>query len=105
MVMESSRFSRNMTIHWNTVPLIHQNGELTHYTIRYNPVDDEPITDTVDAENEFYVAVNLIPGLLYSFEVAASTRQGMGSFSQTLFRRTLEESELCNNVYWCIAVL
>ena len=100
-VMVSNTFSRNMTIQWGTVPLIDQNGEITQYTIQYNPVDDKPRTNKTDAENEFYVAENLIPGKLYSIAVAASTRQGIGGFSEALFQRTLEESELCNKVYCC----
>ena len=92
-VEDSLTFSRNMTIQWSDVPLIEQNGELTRYTVKYNPVDANVLMADVSAENNFFLAVDLIPGRLYTIQVAASTSQGLGVFSQPIFKDTLEEGE------------
>jgi len=83
-----------MTIRWSEVPFIHQNGEITHYTVLYGFVDRQSILEVrVNASDISFEATSLIPGRVYTVEIAASTNQGRGVFSQAIFATTLEESK------------
>ncbi len=86
--------SRNMTILWDSVPLIHRNGEIVQYKLSYAPVNEELIEAIVNAaDGMLFRAIDLIPGTLYSIKVAAFTSQGGSTFSDDINPRTLEESE------------
>lgn len=94
-VNETTKGCYNFTILWESVPHIHQNGNITHYTLRYRPVLSSTVLVNVPAvEGMSYLAVGLIPGTLYSIEVAASTSQGMSDFSHPFFVETIEKGEL-----------
>ncbi len=96
-VDEMNLSSRNMTILWDNVPSIHRNGRILQYTLNYGPVDSEFITVTIDTDQGmFYNAPDLIPGTVYSINIAASTELGKGEFSNDINPQTLEESKYSN---------
>ncbi len=94
-VNETSKSSRNATILWDNVPHIHRNGEIVEYTLSYGPVNSELIIVTISAADQggmFFDATSLIPGTVYSINIAASTSQGRGDHSNNINPITKEES-------------
>lgn len=97
--------SRMSLIQWETVEDIHRNGEIVSYTLRYGRISTGGINTVSilasNAEFFFFNVTSLTPGVVYFLEVAASTRLGIGEFSESIHPQTLEERKTDKNKY-CI---
>ena len=100
----SEKTSRTLTVEWEEVDEIDQNGEIIEYSIRYRDVDDVvDMTASVEAGVLYYNATDLTPGSVYNFRVAAVTGQGTGVYSDEIYPETLEERECgsqCYRIVW-----
>ena len=75
----------SITVQWDTVPCIEQNGDITGYSVQY-------INESLFSQNYMYISVSgesmteaTIPRLptIYSIEVAAVNDAGTGVFSSS----------------------
>ena len=77
--------STTITVQWEAVPCIEQNGDITGYIVRYGSqtqsVSGGSVTETTIS--------NLTPSTTYNFRVAAVNDADTGGFSSTLFIMTL----------------
>ena len=76
--------SSTITVQWGEVPCIHQNGDITGYSVRYvvEGSGNTPLTMAVDGAsvNETTIG-DLIPSTTYSIQVAAVNSEGTGVYS------------------------
>ena len=103
--MMSSVSSNNITVQWGRVSCIDRNSEITGYTVRYGQTGStttvmESVSGTSDSDRMF-TASGLIPRTSYTFEVAAVSSEGTGTFSTgTTVETSLSEgnrpSQICN---------
>ena len=83
--MMSSVGSTTITVQWGRVSCIDRNSKITGYTVRYGQTGRtttvmESVSGTSDSDRMF-TASGLIPRTSYTFEVAAVSSEGTGSFS------------------------
>ena len=81
--------SSSITVHWEPVDCIHQNGDITGYSVRYRSLrigstHTKNITN-VTAET---IITGLYPTTTYSLEVAAVNSAGIGVYSSTIYAIT-----------------
>lgn len=89
------------TLVWGTVPCTERNSNITHYSVRYVPVSDDPasaVLQTVDGDGEENGGRYTLSGLLsltnYSVRVAAVNQDGEeGPYSEPIFLETETCSE------------
>ena len=76
---EKTLFS--ITINWEPIECIHQNGNVTRYIIRYWE-KDSGIETKVDGNttNLMFILIGLQPSTTYLIQVAGETRAGIGAF-------------------------
>ena len=79
--------STSITVQWEMVPCIHQNGPITGYSVRYG-VMGSGSTQTETVSGTQTTISNLMPSTNYSFEVAAVNGVGTGNYSYPLTTRT-----------------
>ena len=80
--------STSITVQWEMVPCIHQNGPITGYSVRYGMKGSGSTqTETVSGASQTTIS-NLMPSTNYSFEVAAVNSVGTGNYSYPLTTRT-----------------
>ena len=72
--------STSITVQWGSVPCIHQNGQITGYSVRYG-VEGSGSTQTVTATGNGATISDLIPSTNYIVEVAAVNSAGIGDYS------------------------
>ena len=72
--------STNITVHWGSVPCIHQNGVITEYSVRYG-VEGSGSTQTMAATGNGATISELTPTTNYTVEVAAVNSAGVGDYS------------------------
>ena len=72
----------SISVTWLSVACLQQNGEITHYSVRYteSSVTSGPFTTT----RLSFTASSLFPGTSYTFEVAAVNSEGTGPYEPHL---------------------
>ena len=87
--------STSMTVTWESVPDIHQNGIITQYEVQYSTESAFGGTATVitPASNMTINLAGLEEYTEYSIRVSAHTVVGAGSFSQPLIATTHEDGK------------
>ena len=79
---------------WGDVPLVHQNGIITSYTIRYQSLTQNHNGDkTVDFTKHQTELIDLKKFVTYSITVFASTKIGPGTASKPISVITDEDSK------------
>ena len=85
--------STALTVQWEAVPCIEQNGDITGYTARILESGEmERVEDVGDDVNEVTIS-ELTPSTTYSFQVAAVNSEGTGPYSDLIIIDT-PDSEL-----------
>ena len=74
--------SFNITVHWDSVNCIEQNGDITGYSVRYR-IDGIGKIQTLNISENINEAIisGLVSATNYSIEVAAVNRVGTGVYS------------------------
>ena len=79
--------SSTLTIQWGSVPCIHQNGEITRYTIQYGATGSGD-KQTVETSETEVILSSLTPETNYEISVAAVNTEGTGPYSTGISIRT-----------------
>ena len=82
--------STALTVQWETVPCIEQNGDITGYTVRVRVLESGEM-DVGDVNN--VTISDLTPSTTYSIQVAAVNSEGTGPYSDLIIIDT-PDSEL-----------
>ena len=77
--------STTITVQWGNVPCIHQNGDITGYSVRYG---SEAVNVTGDSSGGTYTIPGLLPSTNYPIQVAAMNSAGIGENSTTVDQLT-----------------
>ena len=77
--------STTITVQWGSVPCIHQNGDITGYSVRYG---SEAVNVTGDSSGGTYTIPDLIPSTNYPIQVAAINGAGTGDYSTAVNQLT-----------------
>ena len=91
--MTADSTSSTITVQWETVPCIHQNGNITGYSVQYE-VNGSGNTQTVNVNGAGVTEAtlsNLAASTAYSVQVAAVNDADYGVFSNSQFVMTLGE--------------
>ena len=89
----------SVEVTWQAPPLVHQNGPILSYIIRYFPSNDQSkakdIYVTVDQDEAILhtMLTDLVPFTRYSFRVSAVNAAGAGPFSVAVEGITEEDGE------------
>ena len=90
--------SSTISVQWGSVPCIHQNGDITGYSVQYE-VMGSGNTQTEMLSGDSSGGMTTIPGLaaatMYGYQVAAMTGAGTGQYSTSM--TTLKSG----NKSWC----
>lgn len=81
---------------WSAVPSLDQNGMITLYEVRYEPLvtfDGALATSTSNTTSMSLVLYDLQEYVTYSISVRAYTSAGPGMYSQPIIEQTLEDGE------------
>lgn len=88
-------FPRGIIVTWDTVPFVDQNGIITHYEIRYEPLemfDGLVSTQTYNvSESQSVLLSNLQEFLQYNISIRAYTVAGWGPYSNSTTVTTLPD--------------
>ena len=77
--------STTITVQWGSVPCIHQNGDITGYSVRYG---SEAVNVTGDSSGGTYTIPGLMPSTNYPIQVAVMNGAGIGDFSAAVVQLT-----------------
>ena len=89
----------SVEVTWQAPPLVHHNGPILSYIIRYFPTSGSAMTQDSHVTADGGEAIqrktlsNLDPFTRYSFRVSAVYAAGAGSFSVAVERTTEEDGE------------
>ena len=89
--MTANGTSSTITVQWGSVPCIHQNGNITGYSVQYE-VNGSGNTQTVNVNGAGVTEAtlsNLTASTTYSVQVAAVNDADYGVFSNSQFAMTL----------------
>ena len=89
--------STAISVTWDEVLPIDQNGIITGYEVLYEPLETFGGAigpETVNTTNLFYVLVGLQEYVDYAIFVRAYTRVGFGPYSQRVTNQTFQDSKL-----------
>ena len=96
-VRVSALSSTSLSVSWDPVPLIDQNGIITVYDVEYSQSTflelPSPLTLSVDSTNMSATISGLEEYVEYSISVAAYTVIGEGPFSLPVQETTLQDSQ------------
>ena len=84
-VSASALNSTAITVQWEAVPCIDQNGYITGYSVQYG---SETMSVSGDFSGGMYVISGLMPSTTYSIQVAAETSAGTGTYSAAINQLT-----------------
>ncbi|KAF8566013.1 hypothetical protein P879_02831 [Paragonimus westermani] len=85
----TTRGNQEIKVDWKPPDGVDCTGELINYVISINSSRlIEPLLIKVDRDVNSYVVKDLLPGTYYTIQMSASTRGGMGVFSEPLHFRT-----------------
>ena len=76
--------STSITVQWGEVPCIHQNGDITGYSVQYRVVGSGNTPQTMDvggADTTQTTIDNLMSSTTYSIQVATVNSEGTGVYS------------------------
>ena len=76
-VSATGQSSTSITVQWGEVPCIHQNGQITGYSVRYG-VEESGSSQTVTAMGN---GATISPSTNYTVQVAAVNSAGVGDYS------------------------
>ena len=96
-VTATANTSTTITVKWDEVLPIDQNGVITMYEVMYTPLEDfggTVLANTTIISEQSTVLQNLQEYVNYSISVRAFTGIGMGPFSAPLMVLTLEDGEI-----------
>ena len=74
--------SSTITVMWGSVPCIHQNGDITGYSVQYRAVGSEN-KDTVETSETEITLLRLTRETDYEISVAAVNTEGIGVSTNT----------------------
>ena len=74
-----------ITVQWGSVPCIHQNGDITGYSVRYGA---EAVNVTGNSSGGTYTIPDLMPSTNYPIQVAAMNGAGIGTYSAAVDQLT-----------------
>ena len=74
----SNRMTFSLTVEWSPVPCVHQNGNITGYTIIYHMPDNDQKYNESSSETMFVIP-DLQPSTTYVISVAAVNSEGIGT--------------------------
>ena len=77
--------SSSIIVHWEAVPCIHHNGDITGYSVHY---EGETVSVSGDFSGGMYVISNLEPSTFYSIQVAAVNDDLIGPYSTPIDQLT-----------------
>ena len=77
--------STTITVQWGSVPCIHQNGDITGFSVRYG---SEAVNVTGDSSGGTYTIPDLIHSTNYPIQVAAMNGAGTGDYSAAVDQLT-----------------
>ena len=72
--------STTITVQWGNVPCIHQNGQITSYSLQYG-VEESGNTQTLISTGNGAEISGLVTSTNYTVQVAAITSAGVGEYS------------------------
>ena len=82
----------SITVQWGSMSCIHQNGEITDYSVRYGELgSSEPTEEEVSGDSSggmITISDGLAIKTKYTVEVAAETSAGTGVYSDPLIFET-----------------
>ena len=99
--------STSITVQWREVSCIHQNGEITGYSVQYG-VEGSSETQTITVSGDFSEGMEMISGLnkqtMYTVQVAAVNSAGTGEYSDPLPFETpdSEYNKYLVGIYGCL---
>ena len=99
--MTADGTSSTITVQWGSVPCIHQNGNITGYSVQYE-VSGSGNTQTVNVNGAEATLSNLTASTAYSVQVAAVNDADTGVFSNSQFTMTLGKKpglRIGSNIY------
>ena len=84
--------SSSITVQWEAVDCIHQNGDITGYSVRYGEIGSAEREKTVSMTSSvtMYTITGLSTFTNYSIEVAAVNSAGAGVYSDDIIVETLQ---------------
>ena len=94
--------SSTISVQWGSVPCIHQNGDITGYSVQYE-VMGSGNTQTMNVTGAGVTEAtlsNLTPSTTYSVQVAAVNSAGTGVFSNSQSAMTLGKKMAGSNNYF-----
>ena len=85
-----------LNLHWNDVPLIHQDGVILGYRLRLQQEDGGQVlwNVTVGPDVHGYIFSDLLIFQNYSIQMLAFTIKGDGPLSEKIYQMTDESGEL-----------
>ena len=88
--------STQITVTWNEVPAIEQNGDIVVYEVRFEPLQftEVLLTEYRNTTNMSAVLTGLQQYVEYNISVRAYTSVGPGFLSEDVTERTFEDREL-----------
>ena len=91
--------STAISVQWGSVPCIHQNGQITSYSVRYGVVGSGN-TQTMSVTGNVAMISELETSTNYSVEVAAVNSAGVGEYSDPIIVPT--ESKI---IYYALEIM
>ena len=89
--MTPSTTSRSVSVSWNTIECIEQNGAITNYTVVFQEQGGAVIPGEVNVMDRTFTASGLTPHTNYTFRVAGINSNGTGPYMNTIVILTDEE--------------
>ena len=95
-VQATALSSTQIMVTWEEVPTIDQNGIITIYEVRFDPLQFTGVlmTEYMNATDMLVVLTSLQEYVEYNISVRAYTSVGPGPFSDDVAERTFEDREL-----------
>ena len=90
----------SITVQWGAVDCIHQNGDITGYSVQYGEVG-RSITHTLSSTRFSGTISNLLSSTEYFIEVAAVNTVGIGVYSNAIIIET-KQSNAFLQIFDCI---
>ena len=79
--------SSNISVQWGSVPCIHQNGDITGYSVRYEVMESgntQTMNVSGDSSGGMTTVSELAAATMYEYQVAAMTGAGTGQYSTSM---------------------
>lgn len=96
--MVAAESPTEISVTWDIVPLIDQNGIITQYEVLYTPLESfggaiGPVTVVVVPTDTSVILTNLEEYVFYNISVRAFNDVGSSDYSAALLERTLEDGK------------